>query len=325
MDRNYNLTESGPVRAPSMPTKWSLKAFKEMFDIKIVFKDDMEMEFDVIGVEPSLANAFRRILLSEVPSIAIKEVHMYMNTSVIQDEVLCHRIGLIPLKANPRNFEMQQEGAPPSEHDTLEFELRIKCTKNNSAPAKTTELADLYKNHMVYSKSIKWLPMGDQDKMFSASDVGPVFDDILIAKMRPGQEIEMKMLAGKGCGKDHAKYSPVCTASYRLMPTIELTREIDGDAAYRLQKSFSPGVIDVVQRGGKPVAVVKNARYDNGSRNHMLHSDFASFVKVGRVPDHYIFTIESVGAIEPEELFLESVDVLKAKCTNLLAELNKNS
>lgn len=72
---------------------------------------DMEMEFDLVGVEPSLANAFRRILLSEVPSIAIKEVHMYMNTSVIQDEVLAHRIGLIPLKANYKHFVYQQEGS----------------------------------------------------------------------------------------------------------------------------------------------------------------------------------------------------------------------
>lgn len=73
---------------------------------------------------------------------------------------------------------------------------------------------------IVYSKSFKWLPLGDQDNLFTASDVGPVFDDILIAKMRPGQEIEMKLIAGKGIGKDHAKFSPVATASYRLLPTI---------------------------------------------------------------------------------------------------------
>jgi DNA-directed RNA polymerases I and III subunit RPAC1 len=56
--------------------------------------------------------------------------------------------------------------------------------------------------------------------MYNAAEVGPVFDDILIAKMRPGQEIEMKLIAGKGIGKDHAKFSPVSTASYRLLPTI---------------------------------------------------------------------------------------------------------
>jgi len=127
----------------------------------------MELEFDLVGVEPALANAFRRILLSEVESMAIKEVHMYMNTSVIQDEVLAHRIGLIPLKANPKQFVSQQEGlpfyvtylktknlrqfnflgVPPSEQDTLEFELKVKCTKNNNASLKATELSELYKNH----------------------------------------------------------------------------------------------------------------------------------------------------------------------------------
>lgn len=81
----------------------------------------------------------------------------------------------------------------------------------------------------------------------------------------------MKLIAGKGIGKDHAKFSPVATASYRLLPTIgtafldifssiyinencidtELTREIEGDAAIRLQKSFSPGVIEIVEKKGK--------------------------------------------------------------------------
>lgn len=39
--------------------------------------------------------------------------------------------------------------------------------------------------------------------------VGPVHNDILIAKMRPGHEIDVNLLAVKGIGKDHAKFSPV--------------------------------------------------------------------------------------------------------------------
>lgn len=56
------------------------------------------MEFDLIGVTPAVANAFRRIMISEVPSMAIEKVYIYNNTSIIQDEILAHRLGLIPLK-----------------------------------------------------------------------------------------------------------------------------------------------------------------------------------------------------------------------------------
>lgn len=68
------------------------------------------MEFDLIGIHPFLANTFRRLMLSDVASMAIEKVHIYNNTSVIQDEVLAHRLGLIPLKADPRLFEFKSEG-----------------------------------------------------------------------------------------------------------------------------------------------------------------------------------------------------------------------
>jgi DNA-directed RNA polymerase I and III subunit RPAC1 len=44
----------------------------------------MEMEFDMIGYDPVIVNAIRRILLSEVPAMAIEKVHLYQNTSVMQ-------------------------------------------------------------------------------------------------------------------------------------------------------------------------------------------------------------------------------------------------
>ena len=49
--------------------------------------------------------------------------------------------------------------------------------------------------------------------------------------MRPGQEIEMELECEKGIGKTHAKWSPVSTAFYRLMPHIEFTEPITGEDA----------------------------------------------------------------------------------------------
>jgi len=67
--------------------------------------DSEEIEFDLVGVEPPLANALRRILIAEIPTIAIEKVNMWQNTSIIPDENLAHRMGLIPIKADPRLFE----------------------------------------------------------------------------------------------------------------------------------------------------------------------------------------------------------------------------
>ena len=97
-------------------------------------------------------------------------------------------------------------------------------------------------DHKVFTDKITWVPRGDQAAKMSC-DPGPVHDDILIAKMRPGHEIDVKLYAVKGLGNDHAKFSPVATAFYRLLPEITLNRTVKGEQAERLQSCFSPGVI----------------------------------------------------------------------------------
>jgi len=100
----------------------------------------------------------------------------------------------------------------------------------------------------------------------------------------------MELHAVKGTGREHAKFSPVATAYYRLLPHVELLRPIEGQDAERLQKCFSPGVIDLVEEEGtgKKVAKVKDARYDICSRNVYRHEDLADAVKLTRSRDHFI-------------------------------------
>ena len=143
-------------------------------------------------------------------------------------------------------------------------------------------------------------------------------DDILINVLRPGQEIDMTMHAVKGIGSDHAKFSPVATATYRLLPEIQLLKEFRGAAAEKLKSCFSPGVIEI-ENG---LAVVKNARLDSGSREVLRHPELAEGVKLLKLRDHFIFTIESTGAVDPLELLREAIKVLKGKCEVYRKELD---
>lgn len=308
---------------------WDFNAFKKQFQIVVVktsYSDsntEMFIEFDLIGCLPSIANAFRRLMLSEVPSMAIEKVYMYNNTSIIQDEVLAHRLGLIPLRADPRLFEYKSDDTNDegTDQDTLEYKLKVKCTRRKDTK-ETASFDNLYENHNVYSGQIRWVPKGKQAQLMREGDVGPVHDKILISKMRPGHEFEIKLLAVKGVGKDHAKFSPVSTATYRLLPEVTLTREVSGEDAKTLQSCFSPGVIELDERGR---AYVKDARYDTCSRNIYRHPHLKDSVEMARIRDHFIFTVESVGAYQPHEIFLESVKLLKKKCQIFLNELDSTS
>jgi DNA-directed RNA polymerases I and III subunit RPAC1 len=85
-----------------------MKNFIENCKINVISLDSEEMVFDLEGVEPPLANALRRIIIAEIPTMAIEKVNMWQNTSIIPDENLAHRVGLIPIKADPRLFEFHE-------------------------------------------------------------------------------------------------------------------------------------------------------------------------------------------------------------------------
>lgn len=89
-------------------------------------------------------------------------------------------------------------------------------------------------------------------------------------------------------GKDHAKFSPVATASYRLLPDITLLEPVEGDAAEELSRCFSPGVIEVQEIQGKKVARVANPRLDTFSREVFRNDKLKKVVRLARVRDHYI-------------------------------------
>ena len=85
--------------------KFTLQKFREEFKIKITEKREDYLEFEMEGISAAFANAFRRIILAEVPQMAIERVYFVQNTSVIADEIFAHRLGLVPILADPNMFE----------------------------------------------------------------------------------------------------------------------------------------------------------------------------------------------------------------------------
>ncbi|XP_078313478.1 DNA-directed RNA polymerases I and III subunit RPAC1-like [Crassostrea virginica] len=310
-----------PGEYPGYDDSWDINKFKKNFHVDMIKMNDDELEFDMVGIDAAIANAFRRILLAEVPTMAIEKVHIYNNTSIIQDEVLAHRLGLIPIKADPRLFEYKAEGEDFSPEDTIIFQLKVKCTKNPQAKD-ATDPDEVYKDHKVTTKHLKWIPMKGQDAIFKEGDLQPVTDDILIAKLRPGQEIDVRVFCNKGIGKDHAKFSPVATASYRLLPEIVLKSPITGVLAEKLQTCFSPGVIALDKVNGENVARVANARKDTCSREVFRHEDLKDLVELKKIRDHFIFSVESTGILPADILVEEAIKVLMKKCRDFLSDLD---
>lgn len=326
-----------PGHFPGEDHAFSIDRFQSGFDITFHQNDQFHASFSLVGIDASLANAFRRILIAEIPTLAIENVFITNNTSVIQDEVLAHRLGLIPFKGGReglRNFlRFHKKGEDAQDYDTVQLDLNVTCTVNTDAAQNETDPLKAYHNAHVYAKDITFTPQGRQDQYFSGEDaIVPVNPDILIAKMRPRQTIELSMYMNLGVGSDHSKFSPVATASYRLMPTIKITKPIIGADAQKFAKCFPEGVIglekvskkEAGQRGsgyeghaGELKAVVVDPMRDTVSRECLRHEEFEGKVQLGRRRDHFIFSVESTGQWDSDELFLEAVKKLKQKCKKL--------
>lgn len=336
-----------PGHYPGEDQSWDLEKFKQSLNVQFHKNDQYDSVFSLVGVDASVANAYRRILLAELPTVAIEDVFIMNNTSIIQDEVLSHRLGLIPFtgsKEGLRNMTWYKKGPPKddpaaqhifqqsgevldpalgvaNDSNTIVLELKAKCEwrPDGMKLAKQGEKdpEKLYINSSVYAHQFVFQPQGKQEQYFSPPNhVRPVNPDILIAKMRPGQEIDIVCHCIKGIGADHTKFSPVATASYRLLPSITIKEPILGADAKKFARCFPRGVIKLVddETTGQKKAVVDDPMKDTVSRECLRHDEFKHKVQLGRVRDHFIFSVESTGQCDSDELFIDSVKALRAKC-----------
>ena len=400
---------------------WSLQEFKKNLGVRITGgpsaaaaaaaassspssppeADPDSLTFDVAGIDASLANALRRILLSELPSVAIEHVFVVDNTSVVACEILSHRLGLVPLAVDPIALAPRAQGEPATESNTVVFKLLAECKRGSGRGGsggsgnneEEEEDAGVVTGECVLSGALEWLPSGSelpeetgasfstsQDGRFKAggassgsgeagaaaagaaaaadgnADAGaarplrlgaprPVHGDILLARLRPGQRIELEAHATVGTGGEHAKWSPVATAWYRLQPELFVagssSGRSSGEAANSSASSSSnlitgedadalaeelPGLVSVQGSGPSRRAVLAapargNERLLEKARRLSGEPRFAGKLALKRAKDHFIFCVESVGALPPGELVVRALKVLEAKCDRLMERI----
>lgn len=131
------------------------------------------------------ANSLRRIMMSDIETLAIDTVDIVSNISLLTDEILVHRLGLIVINSN----SLYNEGNEVIEEFT--FTLNVICTDDS-----LTLTADMIEtNH---------------------PDVYPVHGDIVIAQLYKGDQINLSGKIRKGIGRNHAKWMPVATIGYSI-------------------------------------------------------------------------------------------------------------
>ncbi len=180
--------------------------------------EERRAAFLLEGVEPALANALRRSLIADLPKLAIEDVEFHLgpirdedgkeseSVAPLFDEIIAHRIGLIPLPTDPKLFVPRAtcpacggEGCP---NCTVIYSL------NKRGPA------------TVYSGDLE--PIGD-------AKFKPVDPNIPIVKLGAGQALLVYATAQLGHGRDHAKWQATQAVGYKYRPTVKVdNRKMDG-------------------------------------------------------------------------------------------------
>lgn len=134
--------------------------------------DSDEARFTLDNCDVNIANSLRRIMIAEIPCYAIESVDIINNTTVLDDEIIVHRLGLIPVIYNQADQADQEDQA----EYTIKFDIECK---------------DSFKN--ITSDDI------ESELEFDGN--------ILITKIAKGQKLKFECKIKRGIGREHAKYA----------------------------------------------------------------------------------------------------------------------
>jgi DNA-directed RNA polymerase subunit D len=159
--------------------------------VEVVEKSDERIVVRFNNIPRQYVNSLRRLAISEVPTLAIDDVVILENSSVMHDEAVAHRLGLMPLRTDPGRFVMPHE---------CDCKSTLGCSKCRVLLVLDSEANE--KTLVVTSGE-----MVSEDEL-----VKPVSKDIPIVVLAPNQKLKFEAYARLGIGKDHAKWQPTAAA-----------------------------------------------------------------------------------------------------------------
>ncbi len=267
----------------------------------------------------AFANALRRVLIAEVPLMAIDEVMFFDNNGVMIDEQLSHRLGLIPLTS-----EFASQFNTASECKCLKgcakcqvlFELNF---TNNTAQTVLVTSADLInrsasdpvaleQNEYVKTVNPVLYPKGDSN----------VNTDIVLTKLSPQQTIQLLCKARKGIGKTHAKWNASTPATMKHQPVITMNKlslsSLDRAKQEEIIKSCPTKVYNYNESNAVlDIEDVSRCMFCNACVEKATQLGQPDTITIDTDPTVYHFTIESTGALPATQILQTALQVLKGK------------
>lgn len=247
--------------------------------------DGERVKFVLSNTDLALANSLRRVMICEVPTLAIDWVQIEINSSQMCDEFIAHRLGLIPLtSALVNKFEYGRE-CPCDAYGCPDCAVKLTLDiTNEDDEALNVTTADLI------SQTEDVIPVTSRrngDQYEQAADMG----DILIVKLAKKQRLKLIALAKKGIGKEHAKWIPTCGVGFEYDPDNELRH-----TTYEYPEDWPKSSYSTLQ--------------DDDSTPQKPYNPDA-------VADRFYFNVESTGALPPDQIVSSAVEVLQQKLHDL--------
>jgi DNA-directed RNA polymerase subunit D len=260
-------------------------------DVKMLEKSDNRIKFLIEGVKPSFVGAMRRVMMSELPTMAIEWVDFIKNDSAMPDELLANRLGQVPLT-----------------YDTKAYNLPADCKCDGKGCSRCQVKLAIKKKGpgMVYSDDIK-----SNDK-----SVKPANEKIPIVELFNDEELQLNAIGQLGLGKTHAKWQGA-VVGYKNLPSIKI-----GDISKNDLDKF-------VKSCPKHIFEIKNERLaiTDPTKCTMCEQcvDIAAKdeVKVVPIEDSFIFDVETVSGLSAEDVVVMSAKILGDKMKEFKKALKK--